>query len=101
MPRWLTARILRTRAEYDQRVTLPIDALPIDVKTFFSGKHKWALAFQYYRCTGGVWIKAPDFENKPNRRNWIFTGFDCDPSIETLALSAARSGDGSLKTASG
>ena len=57
---------LRMRAEHDHRVTLPI---PIDVKSFFSAKHTWAVAFQYYRCTGGVWIKAPSFENK-------FSGFD-------------------------
>ncbi|CAE7604136.1 unnamed protein product [Symbiodinium sp. CCMP2592] len=62
---------LRLRAEYDHRVTLPIDSLPLDLKAFFSGKHKWAVAFQYYCCTGGAWVKAPDFVDKPNRRHWI------------------------------
>ncbi|CAE7036107.1 unnamed protein product [Symbiodinium sp. CCMP2592] len=62
---------LRLRAEYDHRVTLPIDSLPLDLKAFFSGKHKWAVAFQYYRCTGGAWVKAPDFVDRPNRRHWI------------------------------
>ncbi|CAE6925506.1 MKK3 [Symbiodinium sp. CCMP2592] len=61
---------LRLRAEYDHRVTLPIDSLPLD-QAFFSGKHKWAVAFQYYRCTGGAWVKAPDFVDRPNRRHWI------------------------------
>ncbi|CAE6949120.1 GIP [Symbiodinium sp. CCMP2592] len=74
---------LRLRAEYDHRVTLPIESLPIDLKSFFSGKHKWAVAFQYYRCTGGAWLKAPNFVDKPNQRHWIhmecgmaLTGFD-------------------------
>ncbi|CAE7365440.1 unnamed protein product [Symbiodinium sp. CCMP2592] len=51
---------LRLRAEYDHRVTLPIDSLPLDLKAFLSGKHKWA-----------AWVKAPDFVDKPNRRHWI------------------------------
>ena len=33
---------LRMRAEYDRQATLPIVALPIDIKDYFSGKHKRA-----------------------------------------------------------
>ena len=47
-------------------------ALPVGVKSFFSGKHKWAVAVQYYRCAGGAWVKAPTYSNKPNQRHWIF-----------------------------
>ena len=36
---------LRMRADYDRRVTLLIESLPVELKTFFSGKHKWAVAF--------------------------------------------------------
>ena len=74
---------LRLRAEYDHRITLPIDPLFVDVKSFFSGKHKWAVAFQYYRCTGGAWVKAPTYANKPNQRHWIF--MECGTVLPALS----------------
>ncbi|CAJ1384516.1 unnamed protein product, partial [Effrenium voratum] len=59
---------LRMRAEYDHRVTLPIKFVPVDLKSFFSGKRNWAITFQYYRRTG------PHYRNKPNEREWIHVG---------------------------
>ena len=56
------------RAEYDHRVTLPIKFVPVDLKSFFSGKRNWAITFQYYRRT------APHYRNKPNEREWIHVG---------------------------
>ena len=73
---------LRMRAEYDHRVALPIGAVWIDIKTFFLGKRKWAVAFQYYRCAGGLdqgsgllslwmsWRIAPSLSSRRPPKIW-------------------------------
>ena len=46
---------MRWRATFDERLTFPIDALPMTVLEFLdAGQGKWAIADCFYRCTGRV-----------------------------------------------
>ena len=50
------AQTLQWRCTFDERLTFPIDALPIDIQEFFKvGGHKWAVAEQYWRCNSTIW----------------------------------------------
>ena len=48
---------MQWRATFDERLTFPIDALPIELRTFFSAElGRYAVAVAYYRCTGEIWL---------------------------------------------
>jgi hypothetical protein len=47
---------LQWRCMFDERLSFPIDALPIDIQSFFTaGGKKWAVAEQYWRCNSTIW----------------------------------------------
>ena len=108
-PSWLEDLLdaavgLRKRAEYDHTVTLPTEALPLELKGFFCGKRKrWLSRW----CAGA----GPQLLNKPNERNWVhvecgvvlpaLSGFDdtaepraSKPRTGTHAPCVNRSGSG-------
>jgi hypothetical protein len=50
------AQTLQWRCTFDERLTFPIDALPMELQEFFKlGGHKWAVAEQYWRCNSTIW----------------------------------------------
>ena len=45
------------RTMFDERLTFPIDALPMELKQYLTtGGLKWAIADVFYRCTGEIWV---------------------------------------------
>ena len=45
--------IMEWRAMYDERITVPVDHLPMEVQAYF--KEKYAVVELYYRCNGELW----------------------------------------------
>ena len=61
---------MQWRTMFDERLTFPIDALPMEIKEYLQcGSMRWAIADVFYRCTGQVWVyENPNAETKAGKK---------------------------------
>jgi hypothetical protein len=62
---------LRERANYDERITFPLESLPMEIRALLKkGKDgkQWAVAQVFYRCNRKVWVPAADYSKQ--NKNW-------------------------------
>jgi hypothetical protein len=57
------------RAQHDDRVTFPLESLPLEIKALFKrGKDgkQWAAAQVFYICNCLVWVPDPNYSKSNN-----------------------------------